>query len=182
MNLQEHSGIQLENDEKILKIVRRDLFVFFARLSFLVLGIFLPLFFAALAAQLLDPITNERGGTVFAIIYTFWFLLLFFRFYYKWTDYYLDTWIITNKRVFDVEQQRLFSRIISVFPLENIQDITVEMRGIIATMFKFGNVHIHTAGEKQDLIIRHARHPMGVKEVLSRAQHDVLESNHPPQR
>lgn len=171
----EHSGIQLEPNEDIITVVRRDLLIFFARLSFLIIGIFLPLFAIPFITPLIDQISNERGVTIFFVLYSFWFLILFLRFFYRWTDYHLDVWIVTNRRVFDIEQQRLFSRIISVFPLENIQDITVEMRGILATFFKFGNLHIHTAGDKQDLIIRHARHPMEVKEVLSRIQHEALE-------
>lgn len=173
----EHSGIPLEEGETIIRIVRRDLFIFIVRLSFIALGLLIPLLLSPFLARLLDTVRSERGATVFMILYLFWVLILFMRFFYKWTDYFLDVWIVTNRRVFDIEQQRLFSRIISVFPLENIQDITIEMRGIIPTMFKFGNVHIHTAGEKQDLIIRHARHPMEVKQILSRVQHEALDKS-----
>lgn len=65
-----------------------------------------------------------------------------------WTDHYLDLWIITNERIMDVEQHGLFRRETSEFSLDKIQDITVEVPGMTATFFKYGNLIIQTAGER----------------------------------
>jgi hypothetical protein len=64
-----------------------------------------------------------------------------------WVDYYLDMWIITNERIIDIEQRGLFGRSISEFMLDKVQDITVEIPDFMATILKYGNIIIQTAGE-----------------------------------
>ena len=65
-----------------------------------------------------------------------------------WVDYYLDMWVITSERIIDIEQKGLFRREISEFMLDKVQDITVEIPDIMATLLKYGNINIQTAGEK----------------------------------
>mgnify|MGYP001597818222 FL=1 len=64
-----------------------------------------------------------------------------------WIDYYLDVWIITSERIVDINQRGLFNREVSEFMLDKVQDITVEIPNMLATMLKFGNIIIQTAGE-----------------------------------
>lgn len=85
------------------------------------------------------------------------------------TDFYLDVWIITDKRMITVEQNGLFSRSISEFELSKIQDITVKVHGIIPTMLDYGDVEVSTASEHVDFIFHQVGHPNEVKDVLSRA-------------
>lgn len=87
-----------------------------------------------------------------------------------WVDYYLDMWIVTSERIIDIEQRGLFSREISEFMLSRIQDVTVEIPSFFATVLKFGNIIIQTAGDKpfiardipnvgeaKDIILEYAR-------------------------
>ncbi len=66
-----------------------------------------------------------------------------------WMDYYLDMWIVTEKRVINIDQRGLFSREISEIPMANIQDVTVEVHGLMETLLGFGTVRIQTAGERE---------------------------------
>lgn len=85
------------------------------------------------------------------------------------TDFYLDVWIVTDKRMITVEQNGLFSRTISEFELSKIQDVTVEVHGIIATMLDYGDVKVSTASEHVDFIFHQVGHPNEIKDLLSRA-------------
>lgn len=80
--------------------------------------------------------------TLFAVNFTFT----------NFIDYYLDVWIVTNKRVISIEQKGLFSRQVSEKDLGRMQDITAEVEGFWATIFGYGDVHIQTAGEEQRFI------------------------------
>lgn len=69
-----------------------------------------------------------------------------------WMDFYLDMWVITSERLIDVEQKGLFSREIAEIPLRHVQDVTLEVNGIIETFLKFGTIRIQTAGEREFII------------------------------
>ncbi|MBI4114693.1 MAG: PH domain-containing protein [Candidatus Niyogibacteria bacterium] len=65
-----------------------------------------------------------------------------------WMDYYLDIWIITNRRIIDVEHKGLFYREVSEFMLDRVQDVTIEKQNFLSLMLGYGNIRVHTAGEQ----------------------------------
>ncbi|MDP3727639.1 MAG: PH domain-containing protein [bacterium] len=70
-----------------------------------------------------------------------------------WLGYYLDVWIITSERVIDIEQKTLFHREISEISLDRVQNVTIEVPGFTATILKFGNMKIQTAGAGEFAIL-----------------------------
>ncbi len=94
-------------------------------------------------------------------------LLVWMRFFAVWSDHWLDAWIITNKRIIDIEQHGFFRRQVSSFPLDRIQDVTYEVRGIIAMWLHFGDVRIQTASITSDLVLRQVPFPDLVKEEIA---------------
>lgn len=85
------------------------------------------------------------------LFYAYLLLLLAFVFL-VWTDYYLDVWIITNKRIIDIEQKGLFNRKISEFSIDRVQDVSIQVHGIIETLLKFGSIKVDTAGHSEFVI------------------------------
>lgn len=165
--------ITLEEGEKIEKIVRRHYWVIMpmiltllgAALAPWVFYIFVNSGFLALDQGLINAIEGIfLGQKVFA--YSLWFLVLWVIFFIEWTDYYLDSWIITDKRIIDVEQKGFFHREITSFRYEQIQDITVETRGLIETFFKFGTLQIQTAGHSRDIVIKDAHCPEEARSLI----------------
>lgn len=77
----------------------------------------------------------------FALIYLMAVMLTAFIF---WIEYYLDIWIITSDRIIDVHQLGLFNREVSEFLLNRVQDVTVEVPNMAATLLKYGNIIVHT--------------------------------------
>lgn len=116
-----------------------------------------------------------------SIAYTFWLLILWILLFIMWTNYYLDMLILTDKKVIRVEQNALFSREMSSFRLDRLQDITVEVNGIIATVLNFGTVYIETAGEKEEFVMRGVGHPYEVKnKIFLESQRQIEEWKAPP--
>jgi hypothetical protein len=91
-------------------------------------------------------------------------------FFIIWIDYYFDVWIVTNERIVNIEQKGLFSRGISELELENIQDITVEVLGIIPTFLNYGNLYVQTAAEKERFIFKHVPDPYAIKDLIMNLQ------------
>ncbi len=95
-----------------------------------------------------------------------WTLLVWAKFFALWTDYYLDIWIVTDSRIVNIDQKGLFNREVSTLRIERIQDITVEINGIVATVLGFGDVHVQTAGESEEFLIKGIANPEHVKRKI----------------
>lgn len=90
----------------------------------------------------------------------------------QFTDYYLDTWIVTTERVINIEQNGLFNRTVSELHLNEIQDVTSETEGFLATFLTFGNVYVQTAAEKERFNFKQIDNPDQVKETIVRLVQD----------
>lgn len=108
-----------------------------------------------------------------------WTLLLWAKFFAIWTDYYLDVWIVTDRRIVNIDQKGLFHREVSTLRMERIQDVTLEIEGIIATVLGFGDVLVQTAGETGEFVIKGVNNPEHIKrKILSHV--DTHAQNPPP--
>ncbi len=168
--------IRLGKDEKIISITRKHWFILIKETIFLSFLLCLPILIAFLGKILSMKYTFEISGdiiTLFVIASSIFLLFVWMIFFIIWTDYYLDILILTNKHIIDVEQKGLFSRELSAFRLDKIQDVTAEANGMIQTLLSFGTIHIQTAGEDQDFIVRGISKPFEVKHNISKQQ-DLL--------
>lgn len=83
-----------------------------------------------------------------------------------WTDFYLDVLVVTDHRIINIEQKALFARETSSLHLDKIQDVSVEVFGILATFLSFGNLKIQTAGEMEEFIIKGIKDPDAIKQTI----------------
>lgn len=172
--------ITLDNDEKIILEVRRHWFVLLAQSLPLVFLVFFPLAIKiALEVTGLSDIVilSKNTETLITIATAVWIWFIWVAFFIVWTDYYLDILMLTNKRIIDIEQKGLFSREISTFRLDRIQDVTVKVNGVIPTFFDFGDIHIQTAGEVPEINVKSVPNPHKVREIVSRAQDEAIEKS-----
>lgn len=84
----------------------------------------------------------------------------------EFTDYYLDTWIITTERIINIEQEGLFARTVATLHLNQIQDVTSETHGPLATILSYGNVYIQTAGTRERFNFKQIDDPEAVKQLI----------------
>ncbi len=167
--------INLEEGEKILLEVRRHMFILYGKVALLLIFFFVPLALSPALGVFINKLTDGTAGPIaVGFFFLLWCLFLWVLFFFYWTDYYLDVWIVTNRRIFDIEQKGVFRRDVSVTRLEQVQDVTVSVDGIFATFMHFGNIHIHTAGSEIDFTIKNAANPMHVKETIMRAHGEAF--------
>lgn len=159
--------LKLRENEKILLVLHKHWFeltgpviTFFVLLIIPSIALsFLPLFTGSLDETTVTAVTNFSLALYIMVL-----ILLLFLF---WTDYFLDMWIITSERIIDIEQHGLFSRDIAEIPLCHVQDVTLEIHGLIETFLKFGTIKIQTAGERE-FFIRNVPSLYEAKEVILR--------------
>ncbi len=156
-------------DEKVVKFLRRQwftwMFIIVAGVFMLAVPTLIALYFqdklmVGLAHPILGPIIVILGSIYVLSVWLFSFL--------EFTDYYLDTWIITNDRIINTEQKGLFNRVASELHLASVQDVTSNVKGMIRTFFDYGDVLIQTAGEKERFIFKGIDHPEKIKETIIR--------------
>lgn len=172
--------IALDNDEKIILEVRKHWFIFMAQslpLVFLILFPFIVKIILSVVGLSGVIVFGKHAQTFITIITATWMWFIWVAFFILWTDYYLDILILTNKRIIEIEQKALFVREISTFRLDRIQDITVNVNGVIPTFFSFGDIHIQTAGEVPEISVKSIPDPHNAREIISRAQDEAIDKS-----
>jgi hypothetical protein len=146
--------------------------ILFLRRHWLVLVgiILLYLVFASIPFIIYAVLAQFDIGTgvmdVFWIFVAIYFMGWWYSLFYQLADYILDTWIVTDHRIVDIEQIGLFKRNIAETGLENVQDVTTEIKGFFETFFTYGDVFISTAGPLRELIFKQVPYPTKVKDVI----------------
>ena len=171
--------IYLEPDEKILTEIHKHWIVYLAEAVGLGLLVLVP--FLSVSFFDLPSFIAPSGEKVFLFLFLTggWLLLLWITFFLIWTFHYLDIWVITSKRLVDIEQIGLFSRDVSSFRFEKIEDITVEVHGVLATTFGYGTLHVQTAGENRKLSLTFVPHPERVRQLVNQLQDKFMNHKSP---
>lgn len=167
--------IPLEKDERIITEVRAHKFFIIIDAIYAFITMIGPLFIVMF--MVLVPALDGITRFLFSLwpLYPLYVLLIWSQFMITLTFYCMRYLIITNQRIIEVEQKGFFNREVSAFRLENIQDITVDIRGIISSLLDFGDVHIQTASKDRDFKIERAPHPEELKLLISE-EHERLMS------
>jgi len=174
-------SIHLEENEEILYTARKHWFIFTSETIFIYILAVVPTVFLFVPESLRVPLLDALhfGGSAVALFVSFWsawLLSLWVVFAMLWTDYYLDVWYVTNYRIIDVEQKGLFSRSMSSFRFDQIQDVTVSVSGLLATLIDFGTIEIRTASE-ETFKFKDVSYPNLLRETIVSEHHRVHEDN-----
>ncbi len=155
-------------DEKVVIVLHRHWFIFVrdAFVLFLVAGapLIVALIWSRLAHWELAP--DSLGYALVVIAGALYYLFLWILLYGFWLDYYLDFFIVTDKRVVDIEQSGLFGRTVAEERLYRIQDVTSETRGIVPTLLRYGHVYVQTAGKTERFIFEDVPNPETVAKTI----------------
>lgn len=159
--------INLEEGEYVVAVYRKHWWKIFTwGVSTFILAV-IPAFFIVVFLSIIPESDIENWVSLIGFAYTVWLSVLWILFFVEWTDYYLDVWTVTNHRVIDIDHEGLFSRAVSTVRLEDIEDITTEAFGILATFLKYGSVFIQTAGSKNEFYLNDANNPEQIRRTIS---------------
>jgi uncharacterized membrane protein YdbT with pleckstrin-like domain len=161
---------KIKDREVIVKIIHRHWFnilkqffpIFLLVLILVTVFNFLPSYFSVFQEGSLSKFLTF-GESLFAVV--LWTFIFF-----VWIDYYFDIWVITSEKIINIEQKGLFMRSLSELKFEKIQDVTVEVKGLLPTILNYGDVFIQTAGEKERFIFRQVPDPYKIKDLVMSLQ------------
>ena len=141
-----------------------------------------PALVAWLLGQALpNLLTSPAGGAAATVFLSIYYLAVVTFFFQEFIDYYLDTWIVTNERIINIEQHGLFNRVASEMHISLVQDVSAEIRGALHTFLNYGDVHIQTAGSAKRFHFKAVGDPEQIRRtILHLAEKDRLHEHRAP--
>lgn len=185
-----YEKIQLENDEQIIDTVHKHWFVFFTHTLSIILVAIAPLvgwIVVSTLAQSHDStlqVDLSAYTLYFLYFYCIWLLINWMALAHMWTTHHLDVWVITDRRIIAIEQVSLFRRQIGSFRLEKLQDISIEVDGILATFLDFGSLEAQTASGSHgdEFRTNYLPNPRELKAVILKAADNRMNSQNNSER
>lgn len=149
-----------DNEEEILLVARPH---WFTNLSWILISILM-----LIAPTLLKfvPIINNIPTKYISLGTLVWYLLTFAIIFENFLSWYFDLFIITDKRVIDIDFNNLLDKKFSEAKLSMIQDVTSRVSGLGQTMFNYGTIHIQTAAEVSYITFEKVPHPEKIIKIL----------------
>jgi len=173
--------LKLDSNEKIILEIRKHWFVIFADGLMLFVMALAPFILFIILFKLVPQLKEIKlgGDNIYlaSFFYSIWLLGVWTAFFIRWTDYYLDVWYITPKRIIAIDQKGLFHRETIDLRFEKIQDVTSEINGIIETFLNFGDLHVQTAGDDRNIMLKNTRNPLQAKKIILGFHSTVMERN-----
>ncbi len=159
--------IGLDEDEKIILEIRRYWIVLLPPILKIFLALFVPGIF-------IDFIFKN---IFLLILFLIWFAIILGYAIYHGVRWYYDSFIITDKRIIDIDQKGVFSRNVSETTFDKIQDITYEVKGFLGTMLNYGDIAVQTASAQEKIAIKKIANPKQIQDQVISIQEQCNEND-----
>jgi len=110
------------------------------------------------------------AGTIFAIAILI-FVLLVATYTYR-----LNRLLITDRNLIQISQKALFARSITRLSIATVEEVDVEQKGILATIFNYGDLLIQTAGARPNFLFKTTPDPNRYANRINQARQAYAES------
>lgn len=180
--LKQPTFTDLQPQEVVTLYLRRHWYIILKNIILFIILSTLPLILRwFLADSFVTWLAEEWGAAVIVLGTSFYYLYIWLFLFFRWTDYYLDVWTVTNKRIINREQIGLFSRVVSELGLDRVQDVTAEVKGFLPTFLHYGNVYIQSAGAQERFNFEEIPHPYEVaKKIIQLSKEAKNNLSSPP--
>lgn len=163
-----------EIDEEIDLLLRQHWVVNISWLFMALIAIFIP--------PLIIQTKNFFSGEFLSVIPrevifatgVLWYMLVLAYITEKYLHWYFNLYIVTNKNLVDIDFHNIMHRDITEVRLTDIQSASDKVRGLLGSLFNFGDVIIETAAERQKIEFFSVPQPAFVKDRIQdlRDAHD----------
>jgi hypothetical protein len=155
----------LEDDEAVVAVIHRHWLLgtkslFWPTLALAAGGVLL-------AAAPYRPIAIAVG--IWSVLVLIWWVRNFF-------DYFLDAWILTDQGIIDVAWHGWFHRESSRILYSDIQGVSYEIQGVLATLLRFGTVSVEKISTGSTISLDHVPRPRAVEARILRQMEEYLHS------
>ncbi len=163
-----------KRNEDIIMVLRRHWLTFFFQFMPIIISVVLLVLGHFLIIEFMPEMLAGEGENILFFAESLVAMIIWLIAFIFWIDYYFDVWIITDRRIIDIEQLGLFRRNVSELEHSKVQDVTTEIHGILPTLLKYGFVYVQTAGKKTRFIFKQVPRPMMVRKMILNLQQKVI--------
>lgn len=158
----------------LMKSLSLEILIFGAIIIFIFLLFSTPISWPNFLIKFIPSLLEFEIRNLLLFFLSLLLLILWAIIFFIITDYYLDCWIVTNERTIHTKLRGLFNRISSSVNHDRIQDITIDIRGILPTILNYGNLSIQTAGEFRQFVFEQIPDPYKTRDIIFKAQKEYL--------
>lgn len=97
-----------------------------------------------------------------------WLLVIWTLAWSTFTRYFLNAWILTNRRIVTIKQHRFFSRSVSSLFLSRVQDVSTDVHGVLSSLLNVGEITVQSAGAVDEFHMRGIPRPEQVRNIILR--------------
>ncbi|PIR43027.1 hypothetical protein COV24_04865 [candidate division WWE3 bacterium CG10_big_fil_rev_8_21_14_0_10_32_10] len=155
-----------EPGEKIIFVLRRHFITNFGWIFFSILGLILPVFYMQYSLdnpETMQFIPSNLENTFIIAWYVVDLIYVIERF----ITWYFNVYIVTDRRVIDIDFVPLFQKRISEATYANVEDTSFSMNNLFQTIFNYGDVFMQTAAEKREFDFHDVPNPSIVQDKIS---------------
>ena len=149
-----------DSDEQILLVARQHWFNNIGWVLMTVIMIFVPTFLKFV------PLLSFLSLKYQSIAVLFWYLITFAYLFEKFLSWYFNVYIVTTRRIVDIDFNNLLVKRYSDAEIGMVQDVTSEVIGVIPIVFNYGNILIQTASEVNQLVFQRVPNPEKIIKLL----------------
>lgn len=149
------------DEEHIILLLRRHPVTQVKKILILIFGFFFIFLLSS------TPIIRFLPANYQLAVIIGWFLLLIGFALESFLVWFFRVYIITDERIIDVDFLTLVYKNISSAKIDNIEDITAQTSGVLASVIDYGTVFIQTAAEKTEFEFEDVPQPSKVVALLN---------------
>jgi membrane protein YdbS with pleckstrin-like domain len=153
-------------DEELILLLRRHWVTNIPWVVLTLVMVLVPIVFLPLVSR--DPELLAAIPDRFRLVgILLWYLLTLGFAFESFVLWYFNVFLITDRRVIDIDFWGLLHKSVTETPLANIQDVTHEVGGFWRVVFNFGHVYVQTAAEVPRLEFWDVPHPEKVHRKIT---------------
>lgn len=156
-----------DEDERIKYVVRASVVTTIPWLLMTGILVALPFYLIPLLSNFQINQKTVLGSNELFVITFLWYLFTTGFFFQNLINWFFNILIISNKKIVDVDFYGFLYKNISETTLNNIEDVTSNVKGAFGVIFNIGTVFVQTAGEKSEFEFHNADNPEEIRDTIS---------------
>jgi membrane protein YdbS with pleckstrin-like domain len=159
--------VRYTSGEQTVKYVQRSRWVLLAREAVPIMLSLLVLVVTFIVVPDTGSLSSGLGRLWLYLLYfavpilAIWMVII-------WTNYVDDVYILTSKRIIDIERSYvIFSQKRIEIEYKNIKDIKVKVPGLIGIILNIGTVYVETPGTNPDIIFDNVYDPFKLQDKIN---------------
>ncbi len=140
-----------EPDEQIELLLRQHFITNIPWIFFAIIAAIIPFIIFNLRALIGLSFLSFVPSQFLLATLTLWYLLISAYVIENFLHWYFNIYIVTNTHLVDIDFDNILSRKVTEIHIGDVESAAANIKGLIASLFNFGDVVVETAAKKQEI-------------------------------